>query len=185
MEWLERAPHRDVPTAIAADLNSRTGEAVVDYLVRGKVAPGPLFQGKDFGRFTKALTVRNPVTGVTVLASTLAGQPGFEGLLNGGVVIQNPNLPLGGGVPQHQTLLPLLRHGTKLASAYDRKDLPFTNLTPDFTGSIDHILYTSGTLSIRDVLGDFDQAYYPPPAPVGYLAKITSFPTPHIPSDHL
>ncbi|KAJ3239015.1 Glucose-repressible alcohol dehydrogenase transcriptional effector [Chytriomyces hyalinus] len=168
MEWLERAPHRDVPTAIAADLNSRAGEAVVDYLVRGKVAPGPLFQGKDFGRFTKALTVRNPLTGVTVLASTLAGQPGFEGLLKGGVVIQNPNVPVGGVVtpgapqpPQQQTLLPLLRHGTKLASAYDRKDLPFTNKTPDFEGSIDHILYTSGTLSIRDVLGDFDQTYYP------------------------
>ncbi|KAJ3235267.1 Glucose-repressible alcohol dehydrogenase transcriptional effector [Chytriomyces hyalinus] len=295
MEWLERAPHRDVPTAIAADLNSRAGEAVVDYLVRGKVAPGPLFQGKDFGRFTKALTVRNPLTGVTVLASTLAGQPGFEGLLKGGVVIQNPNVPVGGVVtpgapqpPQLQTLLPLLRHGTKLASAYDRKDLPFTNKTPDFEGSIDHILYTSGTLSIRDVLGDFDQTYYPseekeggddsgeksgdeteggagilgpsdspelevlmeenhpplgdtekrqaklgdflkpaanaaesvgspnenvaavvvgpgnevivpptivpgprpyhhhqPPPPVGYLAKINSFPTPHIPSDHL
>ncbi|KAJ3018523.1 UNVERIFIED_CONTAM: Glucose-repressible alcohol dehydrogenase transcriptional effector [Siphonaria sp. JEL0065] len=280
MEWLERAPHRDVPTAIAADLNSRAGEAVVDYLVRGKVAPGPLFSGKDFGRFTKALTVRNPITGVTVLASTLAGQPGFEGLLHGGVVIQNPNAVAAAAaaaassassatgasagapapVPQQQTLLPLLRHGTKLASAYDRKDLPFTNKTPDFEGSIDHILYTSGTLSIRDVLGDFDQTYYPaspppptatamdvggdsgsdseekasgggsvnasgddgivpetiggndeqgdgaasvtpttaaptpgprpyhhhqPPPPQGYLAKISSFPTPHIPSDHL
>ncbi|ORY37996.1 Endonuclease/exonuclease/phosphatase [Rhizoclosmatium globosum] len=238
MEWLERAPHRDVPTAIAADLNSRSGEAVVDYLVRGKVAPGALFMGKDFGRFTKALTVRNPQTGVTVLASALAQQPGFEGLLKGGVVITNQSSMNGvAGPPQQQTLLPLLRHGTKLASAYDRKDLPFTNKTPEFEGSIDHILYTSGTLSIRDVLGDFDQTYYPatataattptpetdqtlpepvlpeedeeepqtsssqptsgkppgprpyhhhqPPPPQGYLAKITSFPTPHVPSDHL
>ncbi|KAJ3067725.1 Glucose-repressible alcohol dehydrogenase transcriptional effector, partial [Podochytrium sp. JEL0797] len=240
MEWLERAPHRDVPTAIAGDFNSRAGEAVVDFLVRGKVAPGPLFSGKDFGRFTKSLTVRNPLTGGTVLASTLVGVAGFEGLLDGGVVIQNPNAvvssSLGGQTTQTQTLLPLLRHGTKLASAYDRKDLPFTNKTPDFEGSIDHILYTSGTLSIRDVLGDFDQSYYPsppaeptattssetddpaetstspvtaaasvtptpinptltaptrpyhhhqPPPPQGYLAKIHSFPTPHIPSDHL
>ncbi|KAJ3193980.1 Glucose-repressible alcohol dehydrogenase transcriptional effector, partial [Entophlyctis luteolus] len=186
MEWLERAPHRDVPTAIAADLNSRPGEAVVDYLVRGKVAPGALFAGKDFGRFTNALTVRNPATGVTVLASQLARQPGFEGLLNGGVVIPNPHAAAAAAAaaassmsstangkgspappppPQMQTLLPLLRHGTKLASAYDRKDLPFTNKTPDFEGSIDHILYTSGTLSIRDVLGDFDHTYYPEPPP--------------------
>ncbi|KAJ1548163.1 Glucose-repressible alcohol dehydrogenase transcriptional effector [Cladochytrium tenue] len=129
MEWLERT-HRDVPTVVAADLNSRPGEAVVDFLVRGKVAPGPLFGAAS--SFSSVGSLSRDVDA----ASNLSGQ----------------GTPTGS---QPQPLL-LLRHGTKLASAYDRKDLPFTNKTDEFEGCIDHILYTSGTLSIRDVLGDFD-----------------------------
>ncbi|KAJ3095043.1 Glucose-repressible alcohol dehydrogenase transcriptional effector, partial [Phlyctochytrium bullatum] len=201
MEWLERT-HRDVPTVIAADLNSRAGEAVVDYLVRGKVAPGALFGDKDFGRFTASLVTRVAGGGVvpfsqllaagyvppqqpastpttpqtasvdqlgTSLPTTASGAatqvttPGFPmSLPNGaGGPLAAPGGPVVGSAPNGllplgASPLPLLRHGTKLASAYDRKDLPFTNKTPDFEGSIDHILYTSGTLSIRDVLADLD-----------------------------
>ncbi|KAJ3323646.1 Glucose-repressible alcohol dehydrogenase transcriptional effector [Blyttiomyces sp. JEL0837] len=157
MEWLERT-HRDVPTVIAADLNSRAGEAVVDFLVRGKVAPGPLFGDRDFGRFTASLTLST--RGVPPIAAPLPGSfPNQDQLMmanaagKAGLVVGS--MPTGGSTGLMQPL-PLLRHGTKLASAYDRKDLPFTNKTPEFEGCIDHILYTSGTLSIRDVLGDFD-----------------------------
>jgi hypothetical protein len=149
MEWLERT-HRDIPTVIAADLNSRAGEAVVDFLVRGKVAPGPLFGDRDFGRFTASLTVRpSPYAPGTSLPNNLTAGPDGKMIVSG-------SLPTNG--VSAVAPLPLLRHGTKLASAYDRKDLPFTNKTPDFEGSIDHILYTSGTLSIRDVLADFETA---------------------------
>ncbi|KAJ3205279.1 Glucose-repressible alcohol dehydrogenase transcriptional effector, partial [Dinochytrium kinnereticum] len=176
MEWLERT-HREVPTVIAADLNSRAGEAVVDYLVRGKVAPGALFGDKDFGRFTASLVTRVAGGGVVPFSSLLAAgyvppsaanppsdlsssvpvMPGMSSSLPNSsgfpsMVGSAPN----GLLPMGVSPLPLLRHGTKLASAYDRKDLPFTNKTPDFEGSIDHILYTSGTLSIRDVLADLD-----------------------------
>ncbi|KAI9332907.1 hypothetical protein DFJ73DRAFT_54239 [Zopfochytrium polystomum] len=151
MEWLERT-HRDVPTVIAADLNSRPGEAVVDFLVRGKVAPGPLFGDRDFGRFTASLTLstRNPY----MMHS--AAKEG-DSLKPSSTAPSGATPPTVSPLSQPQPL-PLLRHGTKLASAYDRKDLPFTNKTGDFEGCIDHILYTSGTLSIRDVLGDFDNA---------------------------
>ncbi|KAJ3189638.1 Glucose-repressible alcohol dehydrogenase transcriptional effector, partial [Irineochytrium annulatum] len=159
MEWLERT-HRDVPTVVAADLNSRAGEAVVDYLVRGKVAPGTLFSDKDFGRFTASLVTRVPGGGLVpaALASSLHPQLSHPSL--GGV-----GTPTGAGTVMPAPPLPLLRHGTKLASAYDRKDLPFTNRTPDFEGSIDHILYTSGTLSIRDVLVDLDASCKLKPLP--------------------
>ncbi|KAI9358886.1 Endonuclease/exonuclease/phosphatase, partial [Zopfochytrium polystomum] len=157
MEWLERT-HRDVPTVIAADLNSRPGEVVVDYLVRGKVAPGSLFATRDFGRFSAALTYghRPPYSGSlgAMSGSPMAKDSDLLKVTGGAQSATSPTLsPMN---PPH--VLPLLRHGTKLASAYDRKDLPFTNKTLDFEGSIDHILYTSGTLSIRDVLGDFDNS---------------------------
>ncbi|KAJ1555175.1 Glucose-repressible alcohol dehydrogenase transcriptional effector [Cladochytrium tenue] len=150
MEWLERT-HRDVPTVVAADLNSRPGEAVVDFLVRGKVAPGPLFGDRDFGRFTASLTYsnRNPYTGAS---SSFSSVGSLSRDVDAASNLSGQGTPTGS---QPQPLL-LLRHGTKLASAYDRKDLPFTNKTDEFEGCIDHILYTSGTLSIRDVLGDFD-----------------------------
>ncbi|KAJ3175033.1 Glucose-repressible alcohol dehydrogenase transcriptional effector [Irineochytrium annulatum] len=159
MEWLERT-HRDVPTIIAADLNSRAGEAVVDYLVRGKVAPGTLFTDKDFGRFTASLVTRVPGGGLipAALASSMHPQLPHPSLSGAGT-------PSGAGNVMPAPPLPLLRHGTKLASAYDRKDLPFTNRTPDFEGSIDHILYTSGTLSIRDVLTDLDASCTLKPLP--------------------
>ncbi|KAJ3410532.1 Glucose-repressible alcohol dehydrogenase transcriptional effector [Chytridiales sp. JEL 0842] len=195
MEWLERT-HRDIPTVIAADLNSRAGEAVVDFLVRGKVAPGPLFGDRDFGRFSAALTTSRPgmyggASGIPP-GSSLPNHSSsaLEGKMNG----SSGSLPSSGMVP-----LPLLRHGTKLASAYDRKDLPYTNKTPDFEGSIDHILYTSGTLSIRDVLADFDPSVQqqqqpqqplepprtpPPPPPTGepsHMMSSDATPTRNIP----
>ncbi|KAI8806867.1 hypothetical protein BJ742DRAFT_814676 [Cladochytrium replicatum] len=199
MEWLERT-HRDVPTVIAADLNSKVGDPVLDYMVRGRVAPGLLFAGKDFGRFSGggpwpllpssaavAAVAAATVNGVQIQQQLLLQQQQqaqnqsqqFPALAQSPAttaksqqVPQSPVAHAAGSAgspagPGHtgsgyhgytgqpgQSPPFLLRHGTKLASAYDRRDLPFTNKTPDFCGSIDHILYTSGTLSIRDVLGD-------------------------------
>ncbi|KAJ1558913.1 Glucose-repressible alcohol dehydrogenase transcriptional effector, partial [Nowakowskiella sp. JEL0078] len=214
MEWLEKS-HKDVPTVIAADLNSRVGDPVLDYLVRGRVAPGYLFSGKDFGRFSGGPWPVLPppptisaTTSVVIGGLSLSAAPSVSVITPDGS-IQAPTVPrpnsIGSpsyssvtvgsyprkGVPIHPSSITqnstnldfsprsfpdgtspsplpvfqpvstqmqqppfLLRHGTKLASAYDRRDLPFTNKTPEFCGSIDHILYTSGTLSIRDVLAD-------------------------------
>ncbi|KAI8801059.1 Endonuclease/exonuclease/phosphatase [Cladochytrium replicatum] len=199
MEWLERT-HRDVPTVIAADLNSKVGDPVLDYMVRGRVAPGLLFAGKDFGRFSgggpwpllpssaavaavAAATVNGvqmqqqlllqqqqqnqnqnqhfPALGQSPATTAKAQQVPQSPVALAAISTGSPGVPgLSGSAYHGYTGQPgqsppfLLRHGTKLASAYDRRDLPFTNKTPDFCGSIDHILYTSGTLSIRDVLGD-------------------------------
>lgn len=56
---------------------------------------------------------------------------------------------------KHMDMFGIQRQGAKLAPAYNGRDWPFTNKTPDFEGVIDHILYSSGILSVRDVLCDF------------------------------
>ncbi|KXS12747.1 hypothetical protein M427DRAFT_137069 [Gonapodya prolifera JEL478] len=71
-------------------------------------------------------------------------------------------------------------HSCRLDEAYktqgDEKDLPFTNATPDFRGHIDHILYTSTDLLLRDVLRGVDS---------DYLESVGGLPTALFPSDHL
>ncbi|KAI9340668.1 hypothetical protein DFJ73DRAFT_553520 [Zopfochytrium polystomum] len=185
MEWLERS-HRDIPTVIAADLNSRPGEAVVDYLVRGKVAPGPLFADRDQSRYNAAVALRagnvplgpaavaaayanvqrlqHPVAAQSVNVASSSATPGS---LLSSTPVGTTAINSVSSLPQiiAPAPPPLLRNGTKLASAYDRKDLPFTHKTPDHEGAFDHILYTSGTLSIRDVLADFEHSGYTSVAP--------------------
>ncbi|KAJ3184201.1 Glucose-repressible alcohol dehydrogenase transcriptional effector [Geranomyces variabilis] len=74
--------------------------------------------------------------------------------------------------------LPELRvaHKAKLASAYDPSVLSYTNKTPTFAGTIDHVFYTPATLAVRDVLG---------PVVDGWLDKVKALPTASIVSDHL
>ncbi|KAJ1560313.1 Glucose-repressible alcohol dehydrogenase transcriptional effector [Cladochytrium tenue] len=181
MEWLERS-HRDIPTVIAADLNSRPGEAVVDYLVRGKVAPGPIFADRDQDRYSATLALRsgNVPLGPAAVAAAYANvqrlqhpvpaQPASGAA--GSPSSASGTLSVAAYVPQiiAPAPPPLLRHGTKLASAYDRKDLPYTHKRPDYEGVVDHILYTSGTLSIRDVLADFRDSGYTASAPTMSLS---------------
>ncbi|RKO93746.1 hypothetical protein BDK51DRAFT_7136, partial [Blyttiomyces helicus] len=54
--------------------------------------------------------------------------------------------------------------------------LPYTNKTLTFTGTIDHILYTSRSLAVRDVLGKVNGEY---------LDRVPSLPAELFPSDHL
>ncbi|KAJ3150459.1 Glucose-repressible alcohol dehydrogenase transcriptional effector [Geranomyces michiganensis] len=67
-------------------------------------------------------------------------------------------------------------HKAKLASAYGPKVLSFTNKTPTFAGTIDHVFYTPATLTVRDVLG---------PIVDGWLDKVPALPTASVVSDHL
>jgi CCR4-NOT transcription complex subunit 6 len=70
-----------------------------------------------------------------------------------------------------------MAHGFSLKSAYSGTDeLSFTNYTPNFTGILDYIWYSTNTLQIRGLLGNVDQ---------DYLRKVPGFPNHHFPSDHL
>ena len=70
-----------------------------------------------------------------------------------------------------------LHHRFRLASAYAALgELPFTNRTPGFTGTIDFVWYTVDRLGVCGVLG---------PVPADYSDRIVGMPTPHFPSDHV
>lgn len=70
-----------------------------------------------------------------------------------------------------------MAHGFSLKSAYSGTDeLSFTNYTPNFTGILDYIWYSTNTLQVRGLLGNVDQ---------DYLRKVPGFPNQHFPSDHL
>ena len=71
-----------------------------------------------------------------------------------------------------------LYHNNGLQESYQTTDIPFTNRTPDFSGIIDHILYTNESLKLRNVLcGTMDQNRY--------LNEVESLPNKWFPSDHL
>jgi len=71
-----------------------------------------------------------------------------------------------------------LYHSNGLQESYQASDIPFTNRTPDFCGTIDHILYTNESLKLRNVLcGTVDQNRY--------LNDVESLPNKWFPSDHL
>lgn len=130
IEWLE-SNDTSLPTVIAGDFNSKPGEPVIDYLIRGKVFP-PKVQHD---------AIDDPESSSTV-------SPFFFDASEQGVE----------EAKAHMNVFAIQRQGVKLASAYNGRDLPFTNKTPDFEGVIDHILYSSGTLSVRDVLCDVNLA---------------------------
>ncbi|MCO5588424.1 hypothetical protein L7F22_042380 [Adiantum nelumboides] len=70
-----------------------------------------------------------------------------------------------------------LQHKLALKSAYhDIGELPFTNYTPNFVGSIDYIWYNSNALAVTGLLGEVDRSY---------LNKVVGFPNAHFPSDHI
>lgn len=70
-----------------------------------------------------------------------------------------------------------LCHGYALRSAYQQiGELPFTNYTPGFRGTIDYIWYTSNSLAASGLLGEVD---------AGYLSRVVGFPNAHFPSDHV
>ncbi|EJD03212.1 glucose-repressible alcohol dehydrogenase transcriptional effector [Fomitiporia mediterranea MF3/22] len=70
-----------------------------------------------------------------------------------------------------------LRHRLGLRSAYSGiGELPMTNYTPSFQGSIDYIWYTANNLTVTSLLGEIDK---------DYLSKVVGFPNVHFPSDHV
>ncbi len=70
-----------------------------------------------------------------------------------------------------------MAHPFKLKSAYNSPDeLSFTNYTPNFTGILDYIWYSTNALQIRELLGNVDEEY---------LQRVPGFPNHWFPSDHL
>lgn len=70
-----------------------------------------------------------------------------------------------------------MTHPFAMKSAYNNVgELKFTNYTPNFVGVLDYIFYSTGSLSVRGLLGDIDP---------GYLERVPGFPNWHFPSDHI
>jgi CCR4-NOT transcription complex subunit 6 len=70
-----------------------------------------------------------------------------------------------------------LKHRLGLKSAYSAVgELPLTNLTPSFQGTIDYIWYSTSTLSVNAVFGEVDKQY---------LEKVIGFPNAHFPSEYV
>ncbi|KAJ2682469.1 Glucose-repressible alcohol dehydrogenase transcriptional effector [Coemansia spiralis] len=70
-----------------------------------------------------------------------------------------------------------LRHPFGLKSAYASVgELPMTNFTPTFSGTIDYIWYTTGMLATTGLLGEVDQEW---------SRQTVGYPNAHIPSDHI
>ena len=70
-----------------------------------------------------------------------------------------------------------MAHPFKLGSAYDKPEhISFTNYTPNFTGILDYIWYSSNALQVRGLLGNVDE---------DYLRRVPGFPNHYFPSDHL
>ncbi|KAJ2795651.1 Glucose-repressible alcohol dehydrogenase transcriptional effector, partial [Coemansia furcata] len=70
-----------------------------------------------------------------------------------------------------------LRHPFGLKSAYASVgELPMTNFTPTFSGTIDYIWYTTGMLATTGLLGGVDQEW---------SRQTVGYPNAHIPSDHI
>ncbi|KAJ3279861.1 Glucose-repressible alcohol dehydrogenase transcriptional effector, partial [Borealophlyctis nickersoniae] len=179
MEWLGETS-TEVPTVLAGDLNSMWGEAVMEFLVNGRVALAEVFGGRDYGRFTSAFPPPPPASSTKPSSRTTSRTSSRRSSLSS--ASKSPVHPEDG----------YLNSWTKLAPAYDTQTLPYTNKTLTFSGSIDHILYTSSSLSVCDVLGSITSL---PPLPGGeakgaavagdYLRKLPSLPSRWVPSDHL
>lgn len=70
-----------------------------------------------------------------------------------------------------------MSHPFNLKSSYESMgDLSFTNYTPNFSGVIDYIWYSSNGLSVAGLLGDIDKEY---------MQRVPGFPNYHFPSDHI
>eukprot|EP00128_Syssomonas_multiformis_P018138 Colp12_sorted_trinity150504_noHs@24978 len=70
-----------------------------------------------------------------------------------------------------------LSHPFQLKSAYSHiGELPYTNYTHDFVGSIDYIWITSNELSVTGLLGGVTDEY---------TKRCVGFPNAHCPSDHI
>ncbi|KAJ2809508.1 Glucose-repressible alcohol dehydrogenase transcriptional effector [Coemansia guatemalensis] len=70
-----------------------------------------------------------------------------------------------------------LRHPFGLKSAYASVgELPLTNYDSTFSGTIDYIWYTTGTLTPTGLLGELDE---------DWVSQTVGFPNTHIPSDHI
>jgi CCR4-NOT transcription complex subunit 6 len=68
-------------------------------------------------------------------------------------------------------------HPFSLKSSYSPiGELKFTNYTPNFTGVLDYIWYSTSTLQVVELLGDIDPEY---------LKRVPGFPNYHFPSDHV
>lgn len=68
-----------------------------------------------------------------------------------------------------------LSHNLALKSSYHSiGELPFTNYTPGFKGTLDYIWYTTNNLDIISLLGAIDN---------DYLKKVVGFPNAHFPSE--
>lgn len=146
IEWLE-STNATIPTVIAGDFNSKPGEPVMDYLVRGKVClskPKTEHPGESGGEAV-------PVGPDPAIAKAVASARSTSPVLMDNLSVAEIESE---DAKNRMNAFAIQRQGVKLASAYNTRDLPFTNKTPDFEGVIDHILYSSGTLSIRDVLCD-------------------------------
>ncbi|BGO93945.1 hypothetical protein NBRC10512_007008 [Rhodotorula toruloides] len=74
------------------------------------------------------------------------------------------------------------KHAFDLKSAYSHVgsnghfELPFTNYTPGFKGTIDYIWYSQRSLGVQGLLGELDS---------NYLASTVGLPNCHFPSDHI
>lgn len=69
------------------------------------------------------------------------------------------------------------KHRFGLKSAYASIDeLPLTNYTSSFEGSIDYIWYSTANLTVTSLLGEVDK---------GYLSKVVGFPNAHFPSEYV
>lgn len=70
-----------------------------------------------------------------------------------------------------------ISHPFSLKSSYSPiGELKFTNYTPNFTGTLDYIWYSTNTLQVVELLGDIDTEY---------LKRVPGFPNYHFPSDHV
>ncbi|KAJ3185823.1 Glucose-repressible alcohol dehydrogenase transcriptional effector [Gaertneriomyces sp. JEL0708] len=70
-----------------------------------------------------------------------------------------------------------LHHRFPLQSAYSHVgELPFTNWTPTFKGTIDYVFYSQNAFRVNGLLGALDMEY---------MEKVVGMPTPHFPSDHV
>ncbi len=70
-----------------------------------------------------------------------------------------------------------IHHYLHLRSAYPpegKGEIEFTNFTPGFVGSIDHIWYSHNTLSVTNRLAGVDKEY---------TSKVVGFPNAHFPSE--
>lgn len=68
-------------------------------------------------------------------------------------------------------------HPFSLKSCYSNiGELDFTNYTPPFTGVLDYVWYSTNSLQVAGLLGEFDKEY---------LSRVPGFPNYHFPSDHV
>ncbi|GAA5903690.1 hypothetical protein JCM5296_002120 [Sporobolomyces johnsonii] len=70
-----------------------------------------------------------------------------------------------------------LHHRLSLKSAYSHvNELPFTNYTAGFMGTIDYVWYTTHSMGVTGLLGEVEQTY---------LDATVGFPNAHFPADHI